>query len=217
MDRRLHTPRWISQGGGRRLALTVLRAEIALVYLASGFSKLIDSDWWGGTVTRLRIVANLEHLQSLPDAVVDLLLDPGFHTWAAKVTILTEPVHRGGSALAEDPPDRRVGGDRIPPRHPGNRRGASVFVGSVGCPRRVGPTSHTTPAARPQRLRFPPRGGTTAVNEQTPTTPLWQTRKFRIGALITVIAALMLTLILQNFDTTEVQFFFWRAEAPLPE
>ncbi|MEK7252811.1 MAG: HTTM domain-containing protein, partial [Actinomycetota bacterium] len=90
MDRRLHTPRWISQGGGRRLALTVLRVEIALVYLASGFSKLIDSDWWGGTVTRLRIVANLEHLQSLPDAVVDLLLDPGFHTWAAKVTILTE-------------------------------------------------------------------------------------------------------------------------------
>ncbi|MEK7252810.1 MAG: LapA family protein [Actinomycetota bacterium] len=53
------------------------------------------------------------------------------------------------------------------------------------------------------------------MNEQTPTTPLWQTRKFRIGALITVIAALMLTLILQNFDTTEVQFFFWRAEAPL--
>ncbi len=25
----------------------------------------------------------------------------------------------------------------------------------------------------------------------------------------------MVTLILQNFDTTEVQFFFWRAEAPL--
>ncbi|HLE39793.1 MAG TPA: lipopolysaccharide assembly protein LapA domain-containing protein [Acidimicrobiia bacterium] len=50
------------------------------------------------------------------------------------------------------------------------------------------------------------------MNEQT---PLWQTRKFRIGVLAAVIGALALTLILQNFDTTEVQFFFWRAEAPL--
>lgn len=49
----------------------------------------------------------------------------------------------------------------------------------------------------------------------TQPTPLWQTRKFRIGLLATVIAVLALVLILQNFDTTEVQFFFWRAEAPL--
>jgi uncharacterized integral membrane protein len=48
-----------------------------------------------------------------------------------------------------------------------------------------------------------------------PTTPLWQTRKFRIALLATVIAVLALVLILQNFDTTEVQFYFWRAEAPL--
>ena len=46
-------------------------------------------------------------------------------------------------------------------------------------------------------------------------TPLWKTRRFRIGALIAVIVALALTLILQNFDTTVVRFFFWRAEAPL--
>ena len=49
----------------------------------------------------------------------------------------------------------------------------------------------------------------------TEPTPLWQTRKFRIGVLAAVIAVLALVLILQNFDTTEVQFFFWRAEAPL--
>jgi uncharacterized integral membrane protein len=49
----------------------------------------------------------------------------------------------------------------------------------------------------------------------TPPTPLWQTRKFRIGLLATVVAVLALVLILQNFDTTEVQFFFWRAESPL--
>ncbi len=49
----------------------------------------------------------------------------------------------------------------------------------------------------------------------TAPTPLWKTRRFRIAALVTIIGALALTLILQNFDTTEVQFFFWRAEAPL--
>lgn len=49
----------------------------------------------------------------------------------------------------------------------------------------------------------------------TQPTPLWQTRKFRIGLLATIVAVLALVLILQNFDTTEVQFFFWRAEAPL--
>lgn len=46
-------------------------------------------------------------------------------------------------------------------------------------------------------------------------TPLWQTRRFRIGVLVAAIAVLALVLILQNFDTTEVQFYFWRAEAPL--
>ena len=46
-------------------------------------------------------------------------------------------------------------------------------------------------------------------------TPLWATKKFRIAVLAVVIALLALTLILQNFDTTEVQFFFWKAEAPL--
>ena len=45
--------------------------------------------------------------------------------------------------------------------------------------------------------------------------PVWKTRRFRVGLLFVIVAALILTLVLQNFDTTEVQFFFWRAEAPL--
>ena len=49
----------------------------------------------------------------------------------------------------------------------------------------------------------------------TTPTPLWKTRRFRIFILVAVIAVAVLTLILQNFDTTEVQFYFWRAEAPL--
>lgn len=44
---------------------------------------------------------------------------------------------------------------------------------------------------------------------------LWESRRFRIGAIVAVILFLVVTLILQNFDTTEVQFLFWRAEAPL--
>ncbi|HSM02442.1 MAG TPA: LapA family protein [Acidimicrobiia bacterium] len=45
--------------------------------------------------------------------------------------------------------------------------------------------------------------------------PVWQTRRFRLIVLYGVVALLALILILQNFDTTEVQFLCWRAEAPL--
>lgn len=90
LDRIFRVPRILGRGGGRRLALEVLRLEVALVYVASGFSKLIDPDWWGGTVTRLRVVAGQDRLGSLPDSIVDLLLEPGFHAWAAKAIVLTE-------------------------------------------------------------------------------------------------------------------------------
>ncbi len=89
-DRRFGTPAVLGRGGGRGLALAVLRLEIAAVYLASGASKLLDGDWWGGTVTRLRVVAGRDRLGSVPDALVDVLLDPGFHAWAAKAIVLTE-------------------------------------------------------------------------------------------------------------------------------
>ena len=45
--------------------------------------------------------------------------------------------------------------------------------------------------------------------------PVWQTRRFRLIVLYGSLGLLALVLILQNFDTTEVQFIFWRAEAPL--
>lgn len=92
LDRRLGTPTAISIGGGRRLALTVLRVEVALVYLASGTSKLLDPDWWGGTVTLIRVERYASDLISrgVPQGVVDLLTSPGFHQWAAKAVVLTE-------------------------------------------------------------------------------------------------------------------------------
>lgn len=78
--------------GSSLLALAVLRFEVATVYFASGFSKLIDSDWIGGTVTRIRVdryAGDLLH-RGWPDGLVDLLTDPGFHAVAAPVIVATE-------------------------------------------------------------------------------------------------------------------------------
>lgn len=82
----------LATSGGSRLALSVIRLEIATVYLASGFSKLIDADWWGGTVTRLRVVQHRGRLADvgLPDAIIDVLAGPAFQSVAAKVVVLTE-------------------------------------------------------------------------------------------------------------------------------
>jgi hypothetical protein len=72
--------------------LWLLRFECALVYGASGFSKLIDPDWFGGTVTWGRVVAGEAMLRAsiLPSVVQDVLLDRSFHTVAAKFVVLTE-------------------------------------------------------------------------------------------------------------------------------
>jgi uncharacterized membrane protein YphA (DoxX/SURF4 family) len=88
--RRRGTP--LDHFGGTRLGLSVLRFEIATVYCASGFSKLIDGDWWGGTVTRIRVEQHQFRLADvgIPDGLIDILTSPGFHSAAAKVVVLTE-------------------------------------------------------------------------------------------------------------------------------
>jgi uncharacterized membrane protein YphA (DoxX/SURF4 family) len=72
--------------------LWLLRFECAAVYAASGFSKLVDPDWFGGTVTWQRVVRARAELDAwpLPDWAVSLLTDRGFHTGAAKLIVLTE-------------------------------------------------------------------------------------------------------------------------------
>ncbi len=82
----------LSPTGGSRLVLTVLRLEVATVYAASGVSKLLDTDWWGGTVTRLRVERYRGRLSDvgLPDSIIDLLADPAFQAVAAKLIVLTE-------------------------------------------------------------------------------------------------------------------------------
>jgi hypothetical protein len=72
--------------------LWLLRFEAATVYGASGLSKLLDHDWFAGTVTWHRVVLQRGRLESsvLPDWAIDVLTNRSFHTFAAKVVIATE-------------------------------------------------------------------------------------------------------------------------------
>jgi hypothetical protein len=70
--------------------LWLLRFECSAVYGASGLSKLLDPDWFGGTVTWQRVERARDQLGSLPDWVVSLLTNRSFHTGAAKLIVLTE-------------------------------------------------------------------------------------------------------------------------------
>ena len=98
--RELSLDAWIRRRRGRppfdRSApawpLWLLRFECAAVYGASGLSKLVDPDWFGGTVTWQRVVRAREELEAwpLPDWAVSALTDRGFHTGAAKLIVLTE-------------------------------------------------------------------------------------------------------------------------------
>jgi hypothetical protein len=72
--------------------LWLLRFECAAIYGASGLSKLLDPDWFGGTVTWQRVTRARDDLDAwpLPDWAVSLLTDRSFHTGAAKFIVLTE-------------------------------------------------------------------------------------------------------------------------------
>lgn len=72
--------------------LWLLRFECAAIYGASALSKLVDPDWFGGTVTWQRVVRVRDELEAspLPDWALTVLTDRSFHTGAAKVIVLTE-------------------------------------------------------------------------------------------------------------------------------
>lgn len=77
---------------GLRWPLMLLRYQVATVYVSSGFSKLIDADWWGGTVLRLRVerYGSDAVAAGVPEWIVDGVGSAGFSTWFAKVVVLTE-------------------------------------------------------------------------------------------------------------------------------
>jgi hypothetical protein len=72
--------------------LWLLRFVSAVTYGASGLSKLLDPDWFGGRVTWGRVVLQEAMVRDslLPSAIADMLLDRSFHTFAAKAIVLTE-------------------------------------------------------------------------------------------------------------------------------
>ncbi len=77
---------------GVRWPLTVLRYQVAAVYLASGISKLIDGDWWGGVVVRLRIerYGGEAMAAGIPEAIIDFAATAGFASALAKAAVVTE-------------------------------------------------------------------------------------------------------------------------------
>jgi uncharacterized membrane protein YphA (DoxX/SURF4 family) len=72
--------------------LWLLRFECSAIYAASGTSKLLDPDWFGGTVSWQRTVQSRAELDAgpLPHWVISILTNRDFHTGAAKFVILTE-------------------------------------------------------------------------------------------------------------------------------
>jgi uncharacterized membrane protein YphA (DoxX/SURF4 family) len=99
-DRELSLDAWLRRRRGRpALALSapgwplwLLRIESSAVYGASGLSKLVDPDWFGGTVSWQRVVRIRDHLEAapLPDWAVTLLTDRSFHTAVAPAIVCTE-------------------------------------------------------------------------------------------------------------------------------
>jgi hypothetical protein len=98
--RELSVDAWLRRVRGRPPLPTVspgwplwlLRFEAATVYTASGMSKLLDRDWFSGTVTWQRVVLVRDRVDAsvLPSWAVDVLTDRSFHTVAAKLIIATE-------------------------------------------------------------------------------------------------------------------------------
>jgi hypothetical protein len=72
--------------------LWLLRFEAATVYGASGLSKLLDPNWFDGTVTWQRLTAVRARMDAsvLPGWAVDLLTNRSFNTVSAKIVIATE-------------------------------------------------------------------------------------------------------------------------------
>lgn len=72
--------------------LWLLRFEASAIYGASGLSKLLNPDWFGGAVTWDRVVQSKDRLTAtpLPSWVVSALTDRTLHVYAAKLIVLTE-------------------------------------------------------------------------------------------------------------------------------
>ena len=90
--RRRFGDRFTASTSASRWPLSLLRFELAAVYVASGASKLFDPDWWGGLVNQIRMEREAAAIldRGVPEWLLDIMLSSGFHAWTAKVVVLTE-------------------------------------------------------------------------------------------------------------------------------
>ncbi|MCY4435195.1 MAG: HTTM domain-containing protein [bacterium] len=75
--------------------LWLLRFEVAVVYFASGFSKLIDSDWVGGRVLHDRTIRYQHEVRdtlgdTLADPVLEVVTARAFHWVLSPAAVATE-------------------------------------------------------------------------------------------------------------------------------
>ncbi|MGI9622651.1 MAG: HTTM domain-containing protein [Acidimicrobiales bacterium] len=70
----------------------LVRFEVVVVYCASALSKVIDQDWWSGTVLRLRAVDNRQLAldEGAPAWILDILANDTFQWWFSKSAVLGE-------------------------------------------------------------------------------------------------------------------------------
>jgi len=70
----------------------LFRFEVVCVYLASSSSKLVNPDWWHGTVNWDRVLWFKDQIErsGVPESIVSVITTQGFHSVFAKVAIFTE-------------------------------------------------------------------------------------------------------------------------------
>ncbi len=99
VGRVLSVDAWRARRRGRPLVddvrlwpLWLFRVQVSLVYVASGTSKLVDPDWFGGLVMWDRVVRRRHYLEPtpLPGWAIDLLTERWPYYALGPVTVLTE-------------------------------------------------------------------------------------------------------------------------------
>ncbi|MBO6938792.1 MAG: HTTM domain-containing protein [Deltaproteobacteria bacterium] len=97
--RALSVDAWLAKQAGHPLRdeapmwrLVLLRALACTPYLASGFSKLIDPDWWSGVVMYDRIsrYRHVAEAKGVPAWLIDPIATPEFNAVMWKLVVLTE-------------------------------------------------------------------------------------------------------------------------------
>lgn len=73
-------------------AVPLVMAQVSLIYVASGGSKLLDPDWRDGTVMGLRLFGAIPKLRDIgaPESVIRWVATPSAGSFAAKGAIITE-------------------------------------------------------------------------------------------------------------------------------